>query len=148
MSTTMTFSKAFDAIKQCFAQTDSTKMQKQFAFQCNITGPGAGAFYITHYDGKLSVEPFDYRDRDAQFWATADTYMKIATGQVSYDSAVDTGILHVQGNLDTARQFGCLASHASGSSVTPKVRHVSSSSDYFHDTASTASYGDTTHLTQ
>jgi hypothetical protein len=147
--TTMTFSKAFDEIKQCFAHTDTAKLQKRFAFQCNITGPGAGAFYITHFDDKLSIEPFDYRDRDAQFWATADTYVKVLTGQISYDSAVDTGMLHVQGNIDTARQFGWMTSHT-GTTVTPRTRHTSTStgSDYFHDTASTASFGDTTHLTQ
>ena len=32
--------------------------------------------------GKLSVEPYDYHDRDARITCSADTLMKIATGKL------------------------------------------------------------------
>ena len=124
----MSFEKTFKEVKQALTQTDTKSLHRCFAFQCNITGEGEGAFYISYKDGKLQVEPYDYRDRDAQFWASGDTWVKLTTGQLTYDRAIKDGYLTVTGSYDTARELAFL--HGTGGAETAYTNH-----GYYHDVA-------------
>ena len=53
-------------------------------------------------EGKLYVEPYDYRDRDAAFTASAENLMKIAEGKLDPVLAFTMKKLKVVGNIDNS----------------------------------------------
>ena len=101
----MTFQEVFEEIKSMFLKADVSEIKEHLAFQFNITGEGEGAFYAEVKDGVLSIEPYEYYDRDAIFICSADTLLKIAAGKLDPVFAFTTGKLKVEGSLDKALEL-------------------------------------------
>lgn len=98
----MTYEEFFSKVKEAFADADVSNIQEHLAYQFNITGEAAGVFYVEVKDGKLSVEPYDYHDRDAMFTCSAENLIKIANGKFDPVLAVTLQKLKVEGNIDKA----------------------------------------------
>ena len=98
----MTYQEIFDTIKSKFSGADVSGVKEHVAFQFNITGEGAGAFYAEIKDGQLYVEPYEYHDRDVLFTCTAETLMKIADGKLDPVFAFTVGKLKVDGSIEKA----------------------------------------------
>lgn len=98
----MTYEELFQKVKDMFSKADVSGIKEHLAFQFNITGEGEGAFYAEVKDGVLSIEPYEYYDRDAIFICSAKTLLKIATGKLDPVFAFTTGKLKVEGSLDKA----------------------------------------------
>lgn len=98
----MTFADFFAEIKGRFAGINATDIHEHLAFQFNITGAEQGIFYIEVKDGVLSMEPYEYFDRDAVFTCSADTLRKLADGKMDPILAVTLQKLKVEGNIDRA----------------------------------------------
>lgn len=98
----MTFEEMFGKMEEYVAQTDVSGIREHLAYQFNITGEGAGTFYIEVNQGALTIRPYDYRDRDALFTCSADTLFKLAEGKADPIPAVMLGRLKVEGNIDKA----------------------------------------------
>lgn len=98
----MTYNEVFEKVKEMFMKADVSKVEEHLAFQFNITGEGEGVFYAEVKDGCLSVEPYEYYDRDAVFICSADTLMKLAAGRLDPVFAFTTGKLKVEGSLEKA----------------------------------------------
>ena len=58
--------------------------------------------YAEVKDGVLSVEPYEYYDRDAMFTCSAETLLKIADGKMDPIAAFTLQKLKVEGNFDKA----------------------------------------------
>ena len=101
----MTYEELFQKVKDMFAKADVSGIKEHLAFQFNITGEGEGAFYAEVKDGVLSIEPYEYYDRDAIFICSADTLLKIAAGKLDPVFAFTTGKLKVEGSLDKALEL-------------------------------------------
>ncbi len=104
----MTYAEMFSELKGMLMGEDVSDIQEHLAFQFNITGESEGIFYIEVKDGILSVEPYEYFDRDAMFTCTADTLFKLARGKADPVMAFTMGKLKVDGNLDKALKLGDL----------------------------------------
>lgn len=98
----MTYAEFFAEIKGKFLEADISDMQEHLAYQFNIVGEGSGIFYVEAKEGKLSVEPYEYYDRDAMFTATAEVFLKIAEGKLDPIAAFTMQKLKVEGNIDKA----------------------------------------------
>lgn len=98
----MTFEEMFDEIKRRLSGADVSHIQEHLAYQFNITGDGAGSFYVEVKDGQLHVEPYEYHDRDAAFTCTAKTLEKIADGKQDPVLAFTLGKLKVDGSIEKA----------------------------------------------
>lgn len=98
----MTYAEFFAEIKGKFLEADISDIQEHLAYQFNIVGEGSGIFYVEAKEGKLSVEPYEYYDRDAMFTATAEVFMKIAEGKLDPIAAFTMQKLKVEGNIDKA----------------------------------------------
>ncbi|MCM1180294.1 MAG: SCP2 sterol-binding domain-containing protein [Clostridium sp.] len=98
----MTYEEIFDKFKEQFKDTDVSKVNEHLAYQFNITGEGEGSFYAEVKDGKLSIEPYEYYDRDALFICSADNLFKIIAGKLDPVAAFTLGKLKVEGNIDKA----------------------------------------------
>lgn len=101
----MTYAEFFSEIKGKFMEADVSNIQEHLAFQFNIIGEAQGIFYIEVKNGELSVEPYEYYDRDAMFTCTADTLRKIESGKLDPVAAVTLQKLKVEGNIDKALRF-------------------------------------------
>lgn len=101
----MTYQDNFNNLKKILMKADVSKVDGELAFQFNIVGDGQGIFYAKVKDGQLSVEPYDYYDRDAIFIATAKVFTKLAQGKLNPVVAFTTGKLKVEGNLDKALEI-------------------------------------------
>ena len=98
----MTYEEVFAQAKELFMQSDVNGVNAHLAYQFNITGEGEGAFYAEVKDGKLSVEPYEYYDRDSVFICSAKTLFKLASGELDPVLAFMTGKLRVEGSIEQA----------------------------------------------
>lgn len=98
----MTYADFFAEVKQQFMEADVSDIQEHLAYQFNIIGDSEGIFYVEVKDGVLSVEPYEYFDRDAILIASADTFMKIAQGKLDPVLAFTLQKLKVEGSIDKA----------------------------------------------
>lgn len=101
----MTYEKIFKEVKKAFSKADTKSITSDFAFQFNITGEGEGIFYAAYKNGALSVEPYDYKDRDVIFTADGGTFIAIATGKTEPIEAIKSGKLSIEGNHELAKQL-------------------------------------------
>ncbi|MBQ7794604.1 MAG: SCP2 sterol-binding domain-containing protein [Clostridia bacterium] len=97
----MTFEQAFSKIKTKFDGADLTKLDSDFAIQVNMTDEDSGgAFYIQATDGKLYVEPYDYRDNTADVTVKRLDLIKILDKKLEISKALESGKLYINGNTD------------------------------------------------
>ena len=67
----MTYADMFSRVKGMLMDADVSDIHEHLAYQFNITGEAEGIFYAEVKDGKLSIEPYEYFDRDAMFTCSA-----------------------------------------------------------------------------
>lgn len=98
----MTYEEMFTKIKNKFGKADVSGIKEKLAYQFNITGEGEGIFYAEIKDGKLTLEPYEYHDRDATFICSAETLMKIIDKKQDPILAFTLGKLKVEGSIEKA----------------------------------------------
>ena len=101
-SKAMSYEQIFQEVKQRFSGTDVSGITDQLAYQFNITGEGAGSFYVEVKEGKLHIEPYEYYDRDAIFTCKADTLFKMIEGKTDPVAAFTLQKLKVDGDIGKA----------------------------------------------
>ncbi len=100
--TKTTYEEVFNKVKDMIGNVDVSHITEHLAYQFNITGEGAGIFYVEVRDGKLYIEPYEYHDRDAIFICKADTLFKIISGKTDPVRAFTLGRLKVEGSIEQA----------------------------------------------
>ncbi len=75
------------------------------AIQINITGEDPGVFYVEVKDRRISVEPYEYYDRQCIITLSDDVFNGIIDGTVDPVKAYENGRLKADGNLDKALVF-------------------------------------------
>lgn len=98
----MTYEEVVKKIKTAAKKADASNIKEHVAFQFNITGEGAGAFYLEIADGKINVEPYEYYDRNALITSSADNIIKIMNGKLDPVLAFTLGKIKVEGDLGKA----------------------------------------------
>ena len=98
----MTYEELVKQVKEIAEGADAEKIQEHVAFQFNIEGEAAGAFYLEVKDGKAVVEPYEYYDRDVLIRCTADTLLKIVEGKLDPVFAFTVQKIKVEGDLGKA----------------------------------------------
>ena len=98
----MTYQEMFEKVKAMLSDADVSGVGEHLAFQFNVTGEAAGAFYVEVKDGALHVEPYTYNGYDAGVPRSAATLLKIAARKMDPILAVTLGKLKVDGNITKA----------------------------------------------
>ena len=98
----MTYEKLVQAVKAAFENADASAVKEHVAIQFNVTGEAEGAFYLEANEGKISVEPYEYYDRDVIVTADGDVLKDIADGKLGLEEAYVTGKIKAEGNLGKA----------------------------------------------
>lgn len=98
----MTYEELVQQVKDIAEEADAGKIQDHVAFQFNIEGEAAGAFYLDIKEGKADVEPYEYYDRDVLITSTAETLLKIMEGKLDPVAAYTLQKIRVEGDLGKA----------------------------------------------
>jgi putative sterol carrier protein len=101
----MSYEEIVNLTKTNLKKTVSKNSVKNTAVEFNICGEGEGAFYIEIKDGKVSLEPYEYYDRDAKIIISANELEKIINREKTPDESFSEGTLTVEGNIDKAREI-------------------------------------------
>lgn len=101
----MDFQTFVAELKQEFQDTNTDKLPSCLAIQINVTGEGGGSFYIEVKDGKLSIEPFEYNDREVLITISQSDFLKLVHGQLDPVGAFMTGKLKAEGDLGKALEL-------------------------------------------
>lgn len=101
----MDFWEAFNYVKDTFMEADVSNYQGHLALQVNLTGEGEGKFYAELNDGTLTVEPYEYFDRDVVFTVSTKDFIKIIEGKLDPVAAFTVGKLKVDGDLGKALEI-------------------------------------------
>ncbi|MCL1903763.1 MAG: SCP2 sterol-binding domain-containing protein [Oscillospiraceae bacterium] len=104
----MTYENIYENVKKSLIKADVSTLEQEFAIQCNIQGEGEGSFYIAFKEGKLSVEPYDYKDSDAQMYASGDTFVKMFSKKIDGKEAFEKGLLGFDGDVGVVLLLGSL----------------------------------------
>ncbi|MBR1852907.1 MAG: SCP2 sterol-binding domain-containing protein [Lachnospiraceae bacterium] len=110
----MTYEEIVHCVRNAYENADAREIYEHIAVQVNVTGEGAGAFYIEVAGRAVCVEPYDYYDRDGLITASSETIVDIAKGDLSFEEAMQKGLLRLEGNMD---KFGKLAK------IKPEIPH-------------------------
>ena len=95
------FGDVFAAVSKKIRGTAVDK-KSDVAIEVTISGTASGQFYIKAENGKLAVEPYDYKGADIQAYASTETLMKYAEGKVALLAAIESGDIDVTGNVGKA----------------------------------------------
>ena len=92
-------------VKTAAKKADASSIKEHVAFQFNITGEGAGAFYLEIDNGEVKVEPYEYYDRDVLITSSADNIIKMMNGKLDPVLAFTIGKIKVEGDLGKAFKY-------------------------------------------
>lgn len=98
----MTYQELVTDIRELFMKADVSKVKEHIAYQFDIEGEAKGSFYAEISKGVLSIEPYEYYDRDVLFTSKAETLLDIAKGKLDAVKAFTEGSLKVEGDFDKA----------------------------------------------
>ena len=98
----MTYEELVKLAKDTYEKADASKVKEHVALQFNVTGEAEGAFYLEVNEGKVSVEPYEYFDRDVVVTAEDKVLKDIAEGKLGLEAAYLTGKVKAEGNLKKA----------------------------------------------
>ncbi len=101
----MTYQEIFEKSKEHILSHSPEGLEGHLAVQVNIVGEGEGAFYIELLNGKVSVEPYEYYDRDCIFNITAEDFLAICEGTLDPVAAFTKGKLKIDGSIEKALEF-------------------------------------------
>ncbi len=100
----MTFNELLTKVRTLAGGVDAS--DKEFlAVQINITGKDEGVFYVEVKDHKISVEPYEYYDRNCAITIDMTNFNKLIDGKLDPIFAFTTGKLKVDGDAGKALEF-------------------------------------------
>jgi putative sterol carrier protein len=65
-------------------------------------------FYVEVKEGKLSIEPFEYNDRQAKMIISSSDFVKMINGKLNSVTAYLTGKLKIEGNIEKCKEMAAL----------------------------------------
>ena len=101
----MTYEEVVYRVRTAYENADARDIFEHIAVQVNVIGEGEGIFYLEVADRMISVEPYDYYDRDALLIMSAETIIALADGKISFHDAYHSGMLQCYGNMDKLRKL-------------------------------------------
>lgn len=94
----MTYEEIVAKAKEELGSADVSNYEGHLALQFNVTGEGEGIFYAEILDGKLYIQPYDYKDNDAVLTADGSDIISLFSGALDPVAAFESGKLTVTGD--------------------------------------------------
>ncbi len=100
----MSFNEILTKIRDKASKTDVSGVEF-LAVQVNVIGENCGVFYIEVKGGSVSVEPYEYNDRQCRIIITADDLVSLMNNKLDPVDAYNKGRIQVEGDLMKALDF-------------------------------------------
>ncbi|MCL2069008.1 MAG: SCP2 sterol-binding domain-containing protein [Oscillospiraceae bacterium] len=100
----MTLQNVIKEVKAKTASFDGSTYQGFLAVQITLKDLGE-AFYVEIKNGKLSVEPYEYHDRQANMIVSSADFVKIINKKLNAVLAFTTGKLKIDGDIGKASEM-------------------------------------------
>ena len=100
----MTLQDVINQAKEKSNGFDAGSYNGFFAIQVTLSDLNQ-QFYVEIKDGKLSIEPYEYSDRQANLIISSENFIKMINGELNSVFAFTTGKLKVEGDLEKAKEF-------------------------------------------
>ena len=102
----MTYFQAVEKIREKLKSVKSDSFQFDFAIQVNLINKDcSGTLYIANLDGNFAVEPYDYRDNNANVTLMLGDLTKLFEGKLNVEKAVESGKIKVTGDINALMQL-------------------------------------------
>lgn len=101
----MTYEEIVDKVRDDYENADARAIFEHIAIQFNIVGEGAGIFYIEVADRKVSVEPYDYYDKDALVEISSDALIGLSDGTMTIQEVLEKGLMKEYGNIEKLKKM-------------------------------------------
>jgi putative sterol carrier protein len=103
----MTFDNVLTKVKEKTASFKGESFPGFLAVQITLTDLGK-VFYVEIKEGALSIEPYEYNDRQASLAVSSDNFAKIVAQKLDPVIAFTTGKLEVDGDAGKALELAKL----------------------------------------
>ena len=103
----MTFDELVTKVRS-IAETKDVSNTDFLAVQVNITGKSSGVFYVEVKDHRISVEPYEYNDRNCAVTMSMTDFNKLIDGKLDPVVAFTLKKLKVDGDVGKALEFSKL----------------------------------------
>lgn len=103
----MTMQELLDMLKKMAVDIDVSQTDFM-AIQFNIKDRDPGVFYVEIRDHKISIEPYEYNDRQCAITMKMDNLVKLINGKLDAVAAFTLGKLKVDGDIGKALEFSKL----------------------------------------
>ena len=100
----MTFDELLAKVRKMGENADVSNTDF-LAVQVNITGKDSGVFYVEVKDHKVSIEPYEYNDRNCAITMNMTNFNKMIDGKLDPMLAFTTGKLKLEGDAGKALEF-------------------------------------------
>ena len=94
----MTYKEIVDRVREVFEYSDARNIFEHIAIQVNVTGEGAGIMYLEVAERQVSIEPYDYWDRDGIITIDSKILMDLCDKKYKFRYAYEHGLMNYQGN--------------------------------------------------
>ena len=94
-------------IKEKTANFDASNYQGFLAVQVTLKDLGK-CFYVEIKDGKLSVEPYEYNDRQANMIISSDNFVKMINKKANSVQLFLTGKLKIDGSIEKCKEMAAV----------------------------------------
>ena len=103
----MTFNELLEKVRGMSDRADVSNTDF-LAVQINITGDDPGVFYVEVKDHNISIEPYEYNDRNCAITMNMNDFNKLIDGKLDPVVAFTIGNLKVDGDIGKALEFAKL----------------------------------------
>ena len=104
----MTYEEIVQLVRETYESADAREIFEHIAVQVNMTGEGGGIFYLEVAERAISVEPYDYVDRDGLLTLSTDTAIAVTKREIPFKEAVDSGLIRLEGNIEKIWQLSMI----------------------------------------
>ena len=101
----ITYELIVETMRNKIKGVDVSHVPGTLAYQFNVEGKGHGIFYFEIKDGKASVEPYEYYDRNAIIIMSGSDLLKLIDGRLDPVTAFTSGKLKVEGDINAALEL-------------------------------------------
>ena len=107
----MKFQTIMNEVREKASSFDGSSYNDFLAVQVTLNDLNE-VFYAEVKDGKLSIEPYEYNDRQANLVISSDNFIKMINNQLNPTLAFTTGKLKVEGDIGKATELSKLFKEA------------------------------------
>ncbi len=95
----MTYQEIVEKVREHYKDANADMIQGHLAVQFNITGEGHGAFYLEVKDSKISIQPYEYFNRNAVLNLSATTLFKILNKETTIETELNHFHITAEGDI-------------------------------------------------